>query len=76
MCLFQRIFVNDYRTFKSVVSKNARQIHSDFKWQKLYYDRIIRNWNEFIRVKYYIQNNPKKWFLDEKKKNQNKIVGL
>ncbi len=76
MYLFQRILFNDYCSFKCVVSKLVRQIHSDFKWQKLYYDRIIRDWNEFICVKYYIQNNPKKWFLDEKKKNQNKIVGL
>jgi hypothetical protein len=49
------------RTFKSVVSKHARQIRSDFKWQKLYHDRIIRDMEEFVRVKYYIKNNVKNW---------------
>jgi putative transposase len=49
------------RSFKSVVSKHARQIRSDFKWQKLYHDRIIRDMEEFTRVKYYIRNNVKNW---------------
>ena len=49
------------RSFKSVVSKHARQIKYDFKWQKLYHDRIIRNMEEFVRVKYYIKNNVKNW---------------
>ena len=49
------------RSFKSVVSKHARLIRSDFKWQKLYHDRIIRDMEEFVRVKYYIKNNVKNW---------------
>ena len=49
------------RSFKSEVSKHARQIKSDFKWQKLYHDRIIRDMEEFVRVKYYIKNNVKNW---------------
>lgn len=49
------------RSFKSVVSKHARYIKSEFKWQKLYHDRIIRDMDEFMRVRYYIKNNVKNW---------------
>jgi putative transposase len=49
------------RSFKSVVSKHAHKLNKDFEWQKLYHDRIIRDYEEFIRIKYYIQNNPKNW---------------
>jgi REP element-mobilizing transposase RayT len=56
------------RSFKSVVSKHAHRIHADFQWQKLFHDRIIRDCDEFIRVKYYIRNNPKNWGKPRKRK--------
>ena len=34
-------------------------------WQKTFYDRIIRNDQEFLKIREYIQNNPLKWELDE-----------
>lgn len=48
------------RGFKSAVTKNARQIHADFAWQSGYHDHLIRNDQEYKRIKYYINNNPKK----------------
>ncbi len=30
----------------------------NFKWQKSYYDRIIRNNDELNRIRRYIRNNP------------------
>ncbi len=30
-------------------------------WQRSYYDRIIRNKNEYFAIKQYIIDNPKKW---------------
>jgi REP element-mobilizing transposase RayT len=30
-------------------------------WQNNYYDRIIRNNNEYEKIKTYIYENPKKW---------------
>jgi REP element-mobilizing transposase RayT len=54
------------RSFKSVVSKHAHKLNKDFQWQKLYHDRIIRDFEEFIRIKYYIQNNPKNWLKKNK----------
>lgn len=34
-------------------------------WQKTFYDRVIRNDQELLKVREYIQNNPLKWELDE-----------
>jgi|WetSurMetagenome_2_1015567.scaffolds.fasta_scaffold355247_2 REP element-mobilizing transposase RayT len=33
----------------------------DFKWQKSYYDHIVRDDESLIRIKKYIENNPAKW---------------
>ena len=33
-------------------------------WQRNYYDRVIRNGNEFGRARDYLANNPVKWALD------------
>jgi REP element-mobilizing transposase RayT len=55
------------RSFKSVLSKHAHKLNKDFQWQKLYHDRIIRDFEEFIRIKYYIQNNPKNWMKKNKR---------
>jgi REP element-mobilizing transposase RayT len=47
----------------------TNQIHlsgnSAFKWQQRFYDHIIRNENDLLRIRTYIQNNPLKWELDE-----------
>ncbi len=34
-------------------------------WQKRYWDHIIRNENDYIRISAYIINNPKKWTEDK-----------
>jgi len=50
------------RGFKSAVTTKAKKMGvSHFGWQNLFYDRIIRNRNEFEAISRYIQNNPKKW---------------
>ncbi len=49
------------RGFKMAVTKNARYIEPDFKWQPLYYDRIVRNEKSHQRITQYILNNPRKW---------------
>lgn len=54
--------------YKTTVSK---QIHLmgmvDFKWQRSYHDRIVRNQLEYCRILDYIINNPRNW----KKKKTN-----
>ena len=53
------------RSYKSVVSKNARKIHADFAWQSRFHDHIIRNNNSFIKIQNYITNNPSNWSKDK-----------
>ncbi|HNV57101.1 MAG: hypothetical protein GYA67_05740 [Smithella sp.] len=52
--------------FKTTSSK---MIHlagqTDFKWQKSYYDRVLRNERELHLTREYIVNNPKAWELDK-----------
>jgi REP element-mobilizing transposase RayT len=33
-------------------------------WQRNYYERIVRNENELIKIRQYIEENPLKWSLD------------
>ena len=52
------------RGFKASVKRYANDNNIPFEWQSKYYDRIIRDNNEFIRIKKYIENNPTKWYND------------
>ncbi len=40
-------------------------------WQKLFYDHIIRNENDYNEVWQYIENNPLKWYEDSLFSNDN-----
>ena len=50
-------------------ARTAKHIHDsgsmDFRWQPLFYDRIIRSDKELNNIRNYIINNPLKWYLDE-----------
>ena len=53
------------RGFKSAVTAQARKLgNSDFAWQTLYHDHIIRNNQSFENIQNYILNNPEKWDED------------
>jgi REP element-mobilizing transposase RayT len=52
--------------FKSKVTKRIRfEGIPEFKWQRNYYEHIIRNDYDLYNIRTYIQNNPLKWELDE-----------
>ncbi|MDR0801564.1 transposase [Fluviicola sp.] len=53
------------RGFKSAITMYARKNNIDFAWQERFYDRIIRDSNEFERERTYIINNPKNWDNDK-----------
>lgn len=38
-------------------------------WQRNYYDRIIRNYDEYMRIEQYIKDNPANWEKDRNNKN-------
>jgi REP element-mobilizing transposase RayT len=53
------------RGFKTGVTKYANENNIDFSRQPRYHDHIIRNENEYERIKRYIQNNPKNRWKDK-----------
>ncbi len=54
------------RGFKTFSSKYINQKSKyKFTWQKSFYDHIIRNDNELIRISDYIEKNPLLWIQDE-----------
>jgi putative transposase len=52
--------------YKSAVTRKVDSFQKDlrFKWQKSFYDHVIRNETELFRIRDYIQNTPLKWDLD------------
>lgn len=52
------------RSYKSVVSKNARFIHATFAWQARFHDHIIRTDVSFNQIQQYILTNPQHWDSD------------
>lgn len=54
--------------FKSIVTKRINKMRNSCGvpvWQRNYYEHIIRDDNEFIRIREYIINNPSNWAEDE-----------
>lgn len=52
--------------FKSVTTKQIRKNGLyKFKWQRNYYERIIRNEKELFNIRKYILQNPMKWELEK-----------
>ncbi|MDW3652613.1 MAG: transposase [Bacteroidia bacterium] len=49
------------RAYKGAVTKWANENLHAFKWQRSYYDRVIRNEEEYHRIKSYISENPNRW---------------
>jgi REP element-mobilizing transposase RayT len=49
------------RWFKGRCTFEIRKVQTSFKWQTRYYDRIIRDNQEYERIKIYIENNVKNW---------------
>jgi len=54
------------RGLKTFSSKNINaeiRTSNKFKWQKSFYDRVIRNEKELYQIRKYIEQNPIKWDL-------------
>ncbi len=52
--------------FKTTASKKIHLAgYHDFKWKRLFHDRIIKQ-DELEIKRAYIRNNPKKWFVFSK----------
>lgn len=51
--------------YKSLTTKNCRKYYNGIIWQKSFYDHIIRDENDYLRICEYIENNPAKWAEDK-----------
>jgi putative transposase len=49
------------RSYKSAVTKEAKQSNLPFQWQPRFHDSIIKDQRGLDAVKNYILNNPKNW---------------
>jgi REP element-mobilizing transposase RayT len=57
------IIINQYKgAVKRWANKHG---YESFIWQSRYYDRIIRDDNEYCRIVSYIKNNPSRWDFDK-----------
>jgi putative transposase len=52
-------------SYKSVVTKYCNENKLPFGWQSRFHDHIIRDNDEFHRIKNYIVNNPANWEQDK-----------
>ena len=52
------------RGYKIGVTKYARQTNLPFAWQDRYHDHVIRNEDEYNRIRQYICENPQRWTDD------------
>jgi REP-associated tyrosine transposase len=54
------------RAYKTTVTIWCRKNgYSNFRWQRNFFEHIIRNEEDHFRIREYIQNNPLQWELDE-----------
>jgi putative transposase len=54
------------RGLKGAVTRRARAAgFPEFAWQRSFHDRIVREKEELLRIRAYIQNNPANWQKDE-----------
>ncbi len=50
------VIINHY---KRICTISIRKINPNFSWQSMYHDRIIRNIDEYHRIRKYIMKNPR-----------------
>jgi putative transposase len=61
--------------FKTTSSKTIHLVgHSDFRWQKSYYERVVRDEKELHLIREYINNNPISWELEKSDSNMKGII--
>ena len=55
-------------SYKSIVTRESKQIINYFTWQPRFYDHIIRDDKSLNKIRQYIINNPAKWEFDRNNK--------
>ena len=61
--------------FKSIVTKNIRKMGlPSFRWQRNYYEHILRDEKDLNQIREYIINNPITWELDSENPENIKML--
>jgi REP element-mobilizing transposase RayT len=56
---------NIVRGIKSAASVSIRRsLDLVFDWQKNYYEHVVRNEEEYLKIREYIRDNPRRWDED------------
>jgi REP element-mobilizing transposase RayT len=64
--------------FKTVSTKHINEMRrtpSVRLWQRNYYEHIVRDENELMRIREYMENNPLKWEFDRENPNGKRDIG-
>ena len=56
---------NIIRAYKSLTTKECRAFYTGEIWQTSFYDHIIRDEKDYLRIWEYIDTNPQKWADDK-----------
>ncbi|MGB3619045.1 MAG: hypothetical protein WBA12_13070 [Catalinimonas sp.] len=51
-------------SYKSAVTRRARPLHPDFRWQTRFHDHVIRSADAHLRIATYVRENPRRWRAD------------
>lgn len=52
------------RAYKSLTTRECRKFYNDNLWQRSFYDHIIRDEQDYLRIAEYTENNPARWTDD------------
>lgn len=62
-------------SFKKYTSRQIRaEVQPDFRWQRSYYDHVIRNEESLEMIREYILSNPKNWERDHNRIDDNPFI--
>ena len=66
MAILKNTLSNSIQAIKSSATRSIRKQFNDyeFKWQRSFYDVIIKNEEQLNQTRLYIEQNPLKWHLD------------
>lgn len=51
-------------SIKAAASRSIRMNGGEIKWQRSFHDHIVRGFEEYQRIAYYIETNPQNWLTD------------
>ncbi|MFH1799184.1 MAG: transposase [Candidatus Omnitrophota bacterium] len=64
--------IGDVKSFSSREINKITPVQNKFKWQRSFYDHVIRNEQSLQKIREYIINNPANWADDDENTNKTK----